>query len=50
MTKIPKMQKNPNIFLLDNRDDQLAYFTMLTPKQTNNIMYYGVVYVTNWEL
>jgi hypothetical protein len=30
MTKMPKMQKIPNLPLLVNRDDQLAYFILLT--------------------
>ncbi len=32
MTKMLKMQKIPNLVLLISRDDQLAYFTMFTPK------------------
>ncbi len=32
MTKMPKMQKIPNQLLLASRDDQLAYFILLTPK------------------
>ncbi len=32
MTKMLKIQKIPNLVLLISRDDQLAYFTMLTPK------------------
>ncbi len=32
MTKMLKMQKIPNLILLISRDDQLAYFTMLTPE------------------
>jgi hypothetical protein len=36
MTKIFKMQIIPNLFLLVGRDDQLAYFTMLTPISTIN--------------
>jgi hypothetical protein len=31
MTKMPKMQKIPNLFLLADRDDQLTYFILLTP-------------------
>jgi hypothetical protein len=31
MTKMPKMQKNPNLLLLADKDDQLAYFILLTP-------------------
>jgi hypothetical protein len=31
MTKVPKMQKIPNPLLIVGRDDQVAYFTMLTP-------------------
>ncbi len=29
MTKMPKMQKIPNLLLLVGRDDQLAYFILL---------------------
>jgi hypothetical protein len=29
--KTPKMQKNPNLLLLVDKDDQLAYFILLTP-------------------
>ncbi len=28
---MPKMQNIPNLFLLVSRDDQLAYFILLTP-------------------
>jgi len=31
MTKMPKMQKIPNLFLLVGRDHQFIYFTMLSP-------------------
>jgi hypothetical protein len=31
MIKMLKMQKIPNLFFLVYKDDQLAYFTMLTP-------------------
>jgi len=31
MTKMPEMQKIPNLLLLVNRDHQLVYFTMLSP-------------------
>jgi hypothetical protein len=31
---MPKMQKILNLLLLINRDDQLTYFTMLTPIST----------------
>jgi hypothetical protein len=31
MIKMPKMQKISDLLLISNRDDQLAYFTMLTP-------------------
>jgi hypothetical protein len=31
-----KMQKTPNLLLLVVKDDQLAYFTMLTPISTIN--------------
>ncbi len=31
MTKMPKMQKIPNLLLLIGRDHQLVYFTMLSP-------------------
>jgi hypothetical protein len=31
MPKMPKMQNIPNLFLLISRDDQLAYFILLTP-------------------
>jgi hypothetical protein len=31
MIKMLKIQKIPNLLLLVDRDDQLAYFTMLTP-------------------
>jgi len=32
MTKMPKMQKIPNLLLLVIRDDQLAYFILFTPR------------------
>jgi hypothetical protein len=35
MTKMLKMQKIPNLFLLVGRDDQLVYFTMLSPIYMN---------------
>ncbi len=31
MTKMPKMKKIPNLFLLIGRDDQLTYFILLIP-------------------
>jgi hypothetical protein len=34
--KMLKMQKIPNLLLLVGRDDQLVYFTMLTPHCTRD--------------
>jgi len=31
MTKMPKIQKIPNLLLFVNSDRQLVYFTMLSP-------------------
>jgi len=31
MTKMPKIQKIPNLLLFADRDDQLAYFILLKP-------------------
>jgi hypothetical protein len=31
MTKMPKMQKIPNLLLFVSRDHQLVYFTMFSP-------------------
>jgi hypothetical protein len=31
MTKMPKMQKIPNLLLLAGRDDQVVNFILLTP-------------------
>jgi hypothetical protein len=37
MTKMIKMQKIPNLLLLVGRDDQLAYFILLTPLEFNEV-------------
>jgi len=37
MTKMPKMQKIPNLLLLAGGDDQLAYFILLTPFRDINL-------------
>ncbi len=39
MTKMLKMQKIPNLLLLANRDEQLAYFILLAP---NKLIVYKV--------
>jgi replication initiation and membrane attachment protein DnaB len=36
MTKMSKIQKIPNLLLLVDRDDQLAYFILLTPHKSSN--------------
>jgi hypothetical protein len=37
MTKMPKMKKVSNLFLLLHRDDQLAYFILFTPLEFNEV-------------
>ncbi len=36
MTKMPKMQKIPNLLLLVGKDDQLVYFTMFSSNKMVN--------------